>query len=290
MRKLFISAIVLGTMLLTAACSSHNTPAPLRVMTFNIRLNVASDGANAWPNRKELAASMFVFHHADIVGVQEALHGQMEDLDQLLPEYDWIGVGRDDGAEAGEYSAIWYRPDRLEVLHQETFWLSETPDQPGFGWDASYNRVVTWARFRDRESGAEFYVFNTHFDNRGEVARRESAKMLLDRVAAIAGDLPVIVTGDFNSQPDSEPYRIITDPADPEHLTDSKTVSQYPHHGPNLTFSGFENIGAPGDQPIDYIFIKGDVRVLLHGTLSDTFDGRFPSDHMPVLIEAVVGE
>ena len=164
------------------------------------------------------------------------------------------------------------------------------PDRPGFGWDATYNRIVTWGHFRDRVTGVEFYLFNTHFDHIAELARRESAKLLLERTVTLAGDLPVIVIGDFNSRPDSEPYRILTDDADPRHLTDSKTISLHPHHGPNLTFSGFKTTGAPGDQPIDHIFIKGDVKVLLHGTLSDTFDGRFPSDHMPVLIEAVVGE
>jgi len=263
----------------------------LRVMTFNIRYDNPGDGANSWQYRKDIAASMIRFHHADIAGIQEALRHQVDDLASRLPEYAWFGVGRDDGVDAGEFMAVFYLADRLELMEQSTFWLSETPEKPGMGWDAACNRIVTWGRFRDKATGREFYHFNTHFDHRGETARRESAKLLLARITEIAGGSPVTVSGDFNAQPDDEPIRIITGGLDnkPEtKLTDSSTISQYDHHGPSGTWSGFESAGKPGDKPIDYFFVRNGVSVLLHGTLSDTFDGRFPSDHMPVLAEIMI--
>jgi len=261
---------------------------PVRIMTFNIRYNEKNDSLNAWPYRQDMAASMIRFHKADIAGLQEALRGQIDDLVVRLPEFGWFGVGRDDGQNAGEFSAVLYRKDRLTLLADSTFWLAETPMQAVLGWDAACKRVVTLGKFKDNETGASFFLFNTHFDHIGQVARRESAKLLLKSVANIAGDMPVLVTGDFNSTPDSEPYKILTTGEQGVKLIDSKTVSQYQHHGPTTTWSGFTAAWQPDGQPIDYIFIRNHVQVLLHGTLSDSFDGRFPSDHMPVLMECVL--
>lgn len=266
----------------------HADPLPMRVMTFNIRYNNPGDGENAWPHRRDMAASMIRFHRADVIGLQEAIKEQIDDLAERLPEYSWFGVGREDGAEAGEFSPVFYRTDRLELEKHETFWLSETPGKPSVGWDAALERIVTWGRFRDRKNGTVFYLFNTHFDHRGEIARRESAALLKKHVAGIAGSFPVLVTGDFNAKPGSEPITVITTGNDP--LTDTASVSHYGHHGPSGTWSGFTSPGSPGDLPIDFIFMRNNVDVLLHGTLSDTFDGRFPSDHMPVLIEIMLPE
>ncbi len=269
------------------------TPAPfaepyLRIMSFNIRLNTPRDSSNAWPNRKDLAASMIRFHHADLVGLQEALKIQVDDLAERLPGYEWIGVGRDDGRERGEFMAIFYRSDRFELLEEATFWLSENPDSVGVrGWDAAYNRVVTWGKFRDRLTDRVFFHFNTHFDNVGEQARRESARLLLAKVEEIAGTAPVVVTGDFNCQESSEPYRILTDTTSTESLLDARFLSVHGHHGPTGTWTGFEVAGTPGEK-IDHIFVKGGITVLQHGVLSDSFDSRFPSDHMPVIVEIVI--
>jgi endonuclease/exonuclease/phosphatase family metal-dependent hydrolase len=289
-----IAAMILAAAVFGCADAMCEDAAPLRVMTFNIRYNTPNDGENAWPHRKDMAAGMILFHNADIVGVQEALRGQVDDLSERLPGYGWIGIGRDDGKDAGEFMAVFYRKERLRLLNESTFWLSETPEKPGMGWDAACSRVVTWGHFEDLKTGEKFYHFNTHFDHRGEIARRESAKLLLEGVSEIAGSEPLVVTGDFNARPDSEPIEIITrgfsgnsgnsGNADKK-LTDSKSVSQHGHHGPSGTWTGFKSAGAPGDEPIDYIFIKNDVSVLRHGTLSDSFDGRFPTDHMPVLAE-----
>jgi len=261
-------------------------------MTFNIRVNVQSDSLNAWPYRKEIAASMIRFHHADIIGIQEALLNQVEDLAERLPNYYWFGVGRDDGDEKGEFMAIFYLKKRFKVINNYTFWLSENPEIPGKGWDAACNRIVTWGKFKDSETGKIFYHFNTHFDHIGEMAMEESAKLLLKYITSIAGNSDVIVTGDFNSTPNSITYKILTQDLEGESelkLIDTKMVSKHPHHGPNGTFTGFKLLNLIGnDQPIDYIFITSRIKVLNHGTLSDTFDGLFSSDHMPVLAEIII--
>ncbi|MGC9364260.1 MAG: endonuclease/exonuclease/phosphatase family protein [Fidelibacterota bacterium] len=282
LRKLFFLFLLL-MLVMGGGCARQSDKYPIRVMTFNIRLDTPADSLNAWHYRKEMVASTVRFHKADLLGVQEALWNQMQDLATLLPEYDWLGVGRDDGARAGEFMAIFYRKERFQVTDHATFWLSETPEQPGRGWDAACNRVVTWAQFRDRQSRQKFFHFNTHFDHKGSLARLKSAELLLQQIAGIAQNESVIVTGDFNSTPTSEVYQILT-----RELTDSKKISQYPHHGSDGTFTWFDLQNLFNDQPIDYIFIKNNLKILYHGTLTDTFNGRLPSDHFPVLAEVIL--
>ena len=285
--------IVLSILLSILQCSfNDNLDLSIRAMTFNIRLNVQSDSLNAWPYRKQIVANMIQFHHADLIGVQEALIGQVEDLAEHLPNYSWFGLGRDDGDKSGEFMAIFYLKERFKVLRNSTFWLSENPEIPGKGWDAACNRVVTWGKFKDTKTSKIFYHFNTHFDHRGEIARTESAKLLLKQINEIAGISNVIVTGDFNTNPSSIPYKILTDHKKQEtdlKLVDAKMVSYYPHHGPTGTFTGFRlaNI-AINIQPIDYIFVTKNIKIMRHGTLSDTFNGSLPSDHMPVLAEIII--
>ena len=261
---------------------------PLHVMSFNIRLNTAADSLNAWPYRKDKAASQILFHEAHIVGVQEALHDQMADLQQRMTTYKYVGVGRDDGKEKGEYSAIFYDTTRLQALQSQTFWLSETPTVPGSkSWDAAITRVVTWARFKDRKTGKIFFVFNTHFDHKGQEARRQSAHLLLQKVKELAGRNPAVITGDFNATPADEPIQVIVTNGNTDKLVDSKAISQHPHYGPTGTFNGFQPKETSND-PIDYIFIKNGVKVLKHATLSQTWEGRFSSDHFPVLATIVI--
>jgi len=254
----------------------------LNVMSFNIRYNNPDDGVNAWPHRTDRVASVVRFHAPDVVGMQEALIGQIRDLGRRLPSYAWIGVGRADGKQDGEFSPIFYRDDRLEVLDHDTFWLSKTPDVPGSkGWDAALPRIVTWARFSDRTTGTTFFHFNTHFDHRGEQARKESARLLVQQVEEIAGAAPVVVTGDFNVEDDAEAYLILT-----ESMDDARNRVEMPH-GPPGTYFGFAVTEKPGRR-IDYIFIKNGVDVRRFGTLTDQWRGRYPSDHLPVLAEVVV--
>ncbi|MBC7829919.1 MAG: endonuclease/exonuclease/phosphatase family protein [Chitinophagaceae bacterium] len=261
---------------------------PLNIMTFNIRYNNPGDSLNAWPNRVDKVSSQILFHEAHIIGVQEALHDQMQDLDRALTKYKYVGGARDDGKEKGEYSAIFFDTTRLQLLQSQTFWLSQTPQAPGSkGWDAAITRIVTWAKFRDKKTKKEFYHFNTHFDHIGQVARAESAKLLLKYSNEIAGKIPYIVTGDFNANQNQEPIQIILNPKDPLHLVDAKSISSTPHYGPAGTFNGFRS-KETGDLPIDYIFIKQAVKVLQHATLSQTWEGRFSSDHYPVFARVVI--
>lgn len=277
MKKILGLVVFLFCVLMMEAQNSLN------VMSFNIRLNHAGDSINAWPNRKEMVASQILFHDAHLVGVQEALQLQMDDLLQRLPGYQFAGVGRKDGKQGGEYSAIFYDTSRLAILKTATFWLAEETNIPGRkGWDAAIERIVTWALFRDKKTNKTFYHFNTHFDHVGQVARRESARLILQKINEIAGDQPVILTGDFNAKPTEEPIMILTDINDPRHVIHSEAITETPHYGPTGTFNAFQS-KETSNEPIDFIFIKNGIKVLKHATLSQTWQGRFSSDHFPVM-------
>ena len=207
--------VFISTLILIVAMPEAKSQ-DLNVMTFNIRYNTMSDSVNAWPYRKDKVASQVLFHEAHILGVQEALHDQMLDLQERLSQYKYAGVGRDDGKEKGEYSAIFYDTARLQALQTKTFWLSETPEVPGSkSWDAAITRIVTWIKFRDKKTKKIFFAFNTHFDHIGKIARRESAKLLLQKIKEIAGNTPAVITGDFNAEPADEPVQVIKDLSNP---------------------------------------------------------------------------
>jgi endonuclease/exonuclease/phosphatase family metal-dependent hydrolase len=258
---------------------------PLRVMSFNIRYDNPGDGVNAWPNRRDRVAGLVRFHGADVVGVQEAEAHMLRELDARLPGFSRVGVGREDGREGGEFSAILYRADRLEMLASGTFWLSPTPEVPGSkGWDAAIERIATWARFRDRATGCTFVHLNTHFDHIGERAREESARLVRRRLSSLAAGLPVVLTGDLNVPPTSAAYRAFTRDTIAgaiAPLADAFETTRTPHYGPTATWTEFKAI-EPG-QRIDYVLVSPGVAVQAHGILSDRWDDRFPSDHLPVL-------
>ena len=260
----------------------HEKEQTLNIMSFNIRLNVASDGYNAWPHRTQMVESMVRFYEVDLMGVQEALPDQMEDLKQILPDFGAHGVARDTG-RWGEYSAIFYRKSRLELLEGSTFWLSPTPDVMSKGWDAALNRIASWAVFRDKTTGKQFFYLNTHFDHRGVQARIESAKLIPQQIQKLnPRHLPVIISGDFNITPSTEAYKTLR-----QSLQDTYLTTLTPHHGPASTWSGFQFPGVP-ERRIDYIFSMGNVQTLRHATLSDSWSGRFPSDHLPVLTTVLI--
>lgn len=276
---------------LAAACSSQGglltavqIDAPVNVMTFNVRYDNPNDSLNNWNYRKDRVANAIRFYDADIVGTQEVLHNQMEDLRQRLPGYESIGVGREDGKEVGEYSALWYRKDRFTEKESGWFWLSETPEVVGSkGWDGACERIATWAKLQDRLTGKELFVMNTHLDHVGVAARREGVKLLLDKIQELGGSHPVILTGDFNAEPESNVIRQVTDTTNPEHLTDARTVADLVY-GPNWTFHDFGSIPYGHRERIDYIFVKNGLEVLKYGILAETEGDAYLSDHAPVLV------
>lgn len=273
-----------------SVCLQKNDSLKIIVMSYNIRVAV-DQGINSWDQRKEKVASMIRFHHAAVVGLQEALKEQIDDLLKLLPEYSWKGVGRDDGKEKGEYSAVFYRKDKFQLIDHSTFWLSETPDSVSTGWDAALPRIVTWVLLRDSRTGKEFYLFNTHFDHVGIEARKNSAILIIKKVRELAGDedslsfsKPVIITGDFNSRPESDAYKIIT-----EEFSDAMKISRNGHYGSIVSFNGFSKELEEGNR-IDFIFVNDKASVEQHGIIGETFGGNYPSDHMPVIAELIINQ
>ena len=252
--------------------------AQISVMSYNIRLATESDGENAWSQRKEYLTSQVVFYEPGIMGVQEALPEQLEFLDEELEQYRYIGVGRD-GERKGEFSAIFYNSDLFEMLDNDTFWLSETPERISRGWDAALNRICTYGRFREKASGKEFYVFNTHFDHKGEVARLKSAELIVDKIKEVNSDgLPVVLMGDLNLPPSSPSLVPIQ-----RYLNDSRAVASEAVFGPEGTFNGFK-FGEPVGERIDYVFTSEGIKVLKYGVLTDSKELKYPSDHFPVLV------
>ena len=250
----------------------------MNIITFNIRYNTPNDGINAWPNRIEMVTGLIKFHDPDIFGMQEALIGQIEDVQNNLSEYEWFGVGRDDGKKAGEFSPIFYKKANFILLKHGTFWLSETPDVPSKGWDAALNRIISWGRFQSKVTGKQFLVLNTHFDHIGVEARKNSARLIQKKIEEMTEgkNLPVILTGDFNLTPDQEPIIILK-----KYLSDSREVTEEKPYGPVGTFNSFD-WNAPMENRIDYIFVHGEIKVLKYAVLTDSKDQRFPSDHLPV--------
>ncbi|MGQ8336116.1 endonuclease/exonuclease/phosphatase family protein [Sunxiuqinia sp. A32] len=249
--------------------------------TYNLRQNTPADGNNAWPNRKEEVKSLIRYHEFDILGTQEGFIGQLKDLLEM-EEYAYTGHGRDDGEEAGEHSAIFYKMDRFRLLDSGDFWLSETPEVPSSGWDAKIKRICSWAKFSDLITSKEFFFFCVHFDHRGVKARIESGKLMVKKIQDIAGDFPVFCVGDYNSTPETEQIQTMQ-----TLLKDSRKVSKTPPYGPKGTFNGFK-FDAPLDETIDYIFVSDQISILKYAVLTDNQNQRFPTDHQPIVVKAVV--
>lgn len=285
--KIFYTVLFLW---MVAGCTSHKggptEAVQLNLMTFNIRYDNPADSANNWKYRKEFAAEMIRKNDVDVLGTQEVLYTQLSDIRVLLPDYAYAGVGRKDGKTEGEFSAVFFKKAKFDLLKSGTFWLSENPTYVGMkGWDAAIERIVTWVLLREKSSGKEFAFLNTHFDHIGQVARRESAKLLLSKVDEIGQDMPVIVTGDFNSTPDSEVIQIITDVKRNDHLTDSRSLATA-INGPSWTFHGFGSVPMESRTTIDYIFVKNKVSVSRLSVIDEMSGKVYLSDHNPVLVRA----
>jgi len=258
-------------------------------MTYNIRLDVASDGDNAWPHRRSALTALVAYRAPDFVGMQEVLQHQKQAVEADLPAYQFVGVARDDGKEKGEYSMLGFRRDRFTLVGSGTFWLSPTPALPSKGWDATLPRIATWARLHDRSAKRTLLVVNTHFDHIGEVARQESARLIRHWIdGQRKPNESAVLMGDFNSPATSSPYAAIVEPGKGA-LRDSRTISRTPHYGPLGTFTGFK-IAQMDPSPIDHIFVSDDVMVLRHATLTDQNGGKLPSDHYPVVADLCIGK
>jgi endonuclease/exonuclease/phosphatase family metal-dependent hydrolase len=269
---------IIAFVLLIMAFANGNAQ-DVKVLTYNIRLDIASDGENRWDNRKETLAAQVVKLSPDFMGVQEALPQQMDYLDENLKAYDYIGVGRDDGKREGEFSAIFYNTSKYRVVQQSTFWLSETPDKVSFGWDAACRRVCTYGLFENLKTKQKIWVFNTHFDHIGTVARINSAKLILSKIKALnTNNFPLVLTGDFNLEPETDPIKLIT-----TQLNDSRIMAE-DISGPVATFNAF-NVKEPAKGRIDYVFVPKSIEVVKYKALQEQKNYRYPSDHFPVYVE-----
>lgn len=277
-KNLFL--LILIIVISTSLAQTEN----IKVMTYNIRCGYCEDSSsvNNWSKRKYLVAYLIKNHNPDLIGLQEAEMFQVKELIEMLDEYDWYGVSREDGKDKGETTAILYRTKRFSLEDKQTLWLSETPELVSKGWDAALNRTVTIIKFKDEISGEEFYYANTHFDHIGEQARTESSRLLVSETGKYTSDYPVILSGDFNYISNSEGYKIII-----TKLSDAKTISKAESVGGNITFNGFGK-DIQTNNRIDFIFVNDKTEVLNHTIDTTTFNGLYPSDHYPVITEIIL--
>lgn len=286
-------------------------PAIFNVATYNLRqLNADDDShGDGWSNRCPVIAKIIQFYDFDIFGTQEGFKSQLENLKDSLPFYDYIGVGREDGKDQGEHSAIFYNTKKFELLDKGDFWLSENPDRPGLGWDAACTRICSWGHFRHKETGKEFRFFNLHLDHVGVRARIESVLLVQQKIREFGIDIPTFLTGDFNVDQYNEMYSVLTSS---DFLDDSFHTAELVF-ALNGTFNGWQTEGFT-DSRIDHIFVTKDIAVEKYGVLTDTYRtkllgnetsdsstvphadkpdeinvvkyrARIPSDHFPVLIK-----
>jgi endonuclease/exonuclease/phosphatase family metal-dependent hydrolase len=258
---------------------------PLTVMSFNIRYGKADDGENSWEFRKDIAVNVVKKYDPDLIGMQECLKFQAEYFAEQLPGYAWFGQGREaDGG--GEYTAIFYKRDLLTLKDSGTFWLSETPDVPGSkSWDASLTRIATWGAFEHAGTKETVYFYNTHFDHKGPESRRHSAELLRDRVESLPEDAPVIVTGDFNAKGGtSAPWKAITSGS----IQDTWDTAEK-QIGPPVTYTRFKAPEEGSNRRIDWVLTRGPVTADSCETVLYNEDGRYPTDHLPVVAVVRVG-
>jgi endonuclease/exonuclease/phosphatase family metal-dependent hydrolase len=256
----------------------------LRVASYNLRYINANDSinGNGWAVRSPIIAALIRFHDFDIFGTQEGYKNQLDDITDALPQYVYYGRGRDDGKDKGEHSAIFYKKDKFKLLDKGDFWLSQTPDKPSLGWDATCcNRICSWVYLQDKKTGKKFYFFNAHFDHQGVQAREESSKLILQKIKAIAGNAPALFTGDLNGSQSSDWYKAI---ANSGLLKDTYFQVKYPYAN-NASFNGFGATKPGNNEIIDHIFISNDFIAKKWGLLTDTYHGKYPSDHFPVMAE-----
>jgi endonuclease/exonuclease/phosphatase family metal-dependent hydrolase len=271
-------------LLLAALIGSAAQAAPrcnMRAMSYNIRLDLASDGTNGWPYRRNELIGQIEIVRPDIMGLQEVLSNQRRDLAAALPDYEFLGLGRDDGKDAGEYSPLGVRKAAFAIGRSGTFWLSPTPDRPSLGWGASYKRIVTWVQLTHRSSGSAILALNTHWDHESLLARRESGAMISRWISQHRRPSErVLLLGDFNA-PLAEPsMKILTDAG----LADTRATAREVLGG-ETSFNNFQAIPAKPSPAIDHILVDSSWRVRRHATIAQHVNGKVASDHFPVVAD-----
>ncbi|WP_461444094.1 endonuclease/exonuclease/phosphatase family protein [Maribacter sp.] len=250
----------------------------LKVMSYNIKYDNVNDTVNNWNDRKMPMVEVLKKRHPEFIGMQEVLYRQLDYLNSALEDYDYIGVGRDDGKQKGEFSPIFYDTERFKLLESNTFWLSKTPTLISVGWDAAMERICTYGLFEDKSTGKKMYVFNTHFDHIGTKARKNAAKLILRQIAKRNKQkLPVILMGDFNLRPTEKPILFIK-----KRMEDGHAISKNAVQGPKGTYNGFDR-NAPINRRIDYIFLQGWTVSQYEHLDARLKNGKHVSDHLPVL-------
>jgi len=252
----------------------------LNIGTYNLRNDNREDSlqGNGWGHRFPVMAQIIQFNDLDIFGTQEGKYNMLNDLAGAMPGYKWIGIGRDDGVKKGEYSAIFYKETRFKIVKQGNFWLSTITDRPNKGWDAALPRICTWAQFQDIKTGFKFYSFNIHMDHIGVLARKNSATLVLSKIKEMASGQPTIFTGDFNVDQHNESYAEVLSTGV---LRDCFNLAPIKLANSN-SFNAFKTDG-PGDARIDHIFVTKDFDVKRYAILTNTYWGKLPSDHYPVV-------
>lgn len=246
----------------------------VNAMSFNIRYGSARDGGNHWNKRKDLVFDVLLRHAPDVIGVQEALRFQLDEIGARFPEYGEVGVGRDGGTK-GEYSAILYNTNRFTVAESGTFWLSDTPDVPSKHWGNACVRICTWARLVDIESKQAFYLFNTHLDHRSQPSREKGVRLIMEKIRQRKHRDPFVLMGDFNADENNPSVKCLKEMK----LVDTFRVL-YPDAAEVGTFNAFKGQATGGK--IDFIFTVSDIRVVKASIIRDNREGRYPSDHFPV--------
>ncbi|MFV0505908.1 MAG: endonuclease/exonuclease/phosphatase family protein [Bacteroidales bacterium] len=281
MKKICLSLIILLSL-------GYARAQEFNIVSYNIRYNEPRDGINVWGNRKDEVVGILNFYQPMVFGLQEVLLDQLQYIDNELSDYDWVGVGRDDGATKGEFVPIFYNRNFFGLEESGTFWLSQTPEKPGIGWDAACNRVCTWAKLKVKYYDKTVYFFNLHLDYLGQVAQEESINLLINKINDInPKNETTIIAGDFNIEPISKPIQFLS-----RYYYDAATVSKTKAIGPKGTYVGFdpskfEELLAA--QKIDYIFVSKFLKPTRFGVLTNSNSRRYPSDHLPILTTIDLG-
>lgn len=280
--------VLLALIASTLFCACGEKEIKVNVMSFNIRMDNPEDSLNNWKYRKDVAAQIIKDQNIDIVGTQEVLYNQLQDLLERLPDYNYVGVGREDGKQKGEYAALFYKKERFEEEDSGTFWLSETPDVAGSkGWDGACERVASWAVLKDKETGKKIFAINTHLDHVGETARQKGVTLLIDRAKQLSNGLPVIITGDFNAERESGVIKHALDPNNSMQLFDSYAIASTTDNA-KWTFHDFGKLPEVERPYIDYIFVNKSVIVDEYKVMDEKLNDIYLSDHRPIVAKLTI--